>query len=48
MYAIKLIQYFLINYCVVEARALSPPTTLDGLLSKILTIQVIHDSLMAG
>ena len=48
MYAIELIQYFLINYCVVETRALSPPATLDGLLSKRLTIQVIHDSLIAG
>ena len=31
-----------------ETRALSPPTTSDGLLPKKITIQSIHDSLMTS
>ena len=48
MYAIKLIQFILVNYFVVEIRALSPPATFDGLLLKEITIQFIHDLLMTG
>ena len=45
---LKLNKSILVNYCVVEIRAMSPPATFDGLLPKEITIQFIHDLLMMG
>ena len=36
------------NYCIMETRAMSHPATFDGLLTREITIQFIHDLLMTG
>ena len=48
MCEIKLNYFILVNYYVVETRALSPPATSGGLLPREITIQSIHDLLMTG
>ena len=45
---LKLNESILVNYYVMEIRALSPPATFDGLLPREITIQIIHDLLMTG
>ena len=45
---LKLNESILVNYCVMETRALSPSANFDGLIPREITIQFIHDLLMTG